>query len=441
MPPQSDSPARADRERPILQRLFGTLKRNELAAPRNQRLLLADAFGTGLAFAVQGFLSVFLVRLGATDALVGMLTALPALVGMLISAPAGEFLRRQPDIASWYAKSRLAAVSFYVLTGLAPFVFMRYLPEVIIAIAVVATIPQTLAAVSITVIVSTVAGPGGRLALAGKRWPIMSLTNMLAVAAIGWVLTVLHFPVNYQVIFISSLLGGLIAYHAASRIDLPHAQVESGRISPLATLRDIRHSLGDSKPFVRFTVSQFLWRIGALLPLPLYAIYWVRHVEASDAAISLISSARIAMTIVSYFIWTRASQRISRRSMLLVSSLGICLYPLLTSLTLRPQLLALWGGLDGFFAAGFNLAFYDILMSTSPPGHETTYVGLYQTTVSLALFIGPLVGTSLSGIIGIESTLIAGSALGFVGVVIMVLLGAGKPGPSAPGERATAASA
>ena len=258
----------------------------------------------------------------------------------------------------------------------------------------------------------------------------MNLTHMLAVAAIGQVLTALVFPLDYQVVFISSLLGGLIAFLAASRIDLPHAPVETRRVPLLATLRELRRSLGDSRPFLRFTLSQFVWRMAALLPLPLYAIYWVRHVEASDASISLINGERVAMTIVSYFFWNRASRRISRRAMLLTSSLGTCLYPLLTSLTQQPLLLAAWSGLDGFFAAGFNLAFFDIMMATSPPGRETTYVGLYHTIVNIALFVAPILGTSLSGIIGIAPTLLASSVLGMVGVGLMFLLGAGKPEPA-----------
>ena len=430
MPPRLYERAGRDRVRSAVRHwLSGASWRAASGTERNQRLMLVDAFGTGLAFSVSGFLAVFVVRLGASDTLVGLLTALPALVGVLVSAPLGGLLARQPRLTSWYAKSRFAAVCFNVLTGLAPFVFAQHLPEAIIAIAVVATVPRTLAAVSITVIINAVAGPDGRLALAGKRWPIMSLTNTLAVVAIGQVLTAVVFPLNYQVVFIGSVLGGLVAFLAASRLDLPHAQVETRRVSLLATVRDLRRSLGDSKPFVRFTLSQFVWRMGALLPLPLYAIYWVRYVEASDAAISLISSTRIAMTIVSYFFWSRAARRVSRRSMLLANSLGICLYPLLTSLTNRPQLLAVWGGLDGFFAAGFNLAFFDTLMATSPPGRETTYVGLYQTVMNIALFVAPIIGTSISGVIGVAPALMVGSLLGFVGLGLMVVLGAGRSEP------------
>ena len=49
----------------------------------------------GITAGVGSFLSVFMVRLGATDFQVGLLTAMPALTGMLLAMPAGEFLSRQ----------------------------------------------------------------------------------------------------------------------------------------------------------------------------------------------------------------------------------------------------------------------------------------------------------------------------------------------------------
>jgi hypothetical protein len=49
---------------------------------RNQRNVLIDAIGVGITAGVGSFLSVFMVRLGATDFQVGLLTAMPALTGM-----------------------------------------------------------------------------------------------------------------------------------------------------------------------------------------------------------------------------------------------------------------------------------------------------------------------------------------------------------------------
>ena len=88
-------------------------------AQRNQRNVLIDAIGVGITAGVGSFLSVFMVRLGASDFQVGLLTAMPALTGMLLAMPAGEFLSRRTHIVPWFARSRFLVLICYVLTGLA----------------------------------------------------------------------------------------------------------------------------------------------------------------------------------------------------------------------------------------------------------------------------------------------------------------------------------
>ena len=54
-----------------------------------------DGIGVGLASAAAPFLPVFLVRLGATNFQVGLLTTMPAVTGLLLAVAVGRFLQRQ----------------------------------------------------------------------------------------------------------------------------------------------------------------------------------------------------------------------------------------------------------------------------------------------------------------------------------------------------------
>ena len=80
---------------PAQSRLWDVSCRPATPEQRNQRNVLIDGIGVGITAGVGSFLSVFLVRLGATDFQVGLLTAMPALTGMLLAMPVGEFLARQ----------------------------------------------------------------------------------------------------------------------------------------------------------------------------------------------------------------------------------------------------------------------------------------------------------------------------------------------------------
>ncbi len=102
-------------------RLWDVLFRPATREQSNQRNVLIDGIGVGITAGVGSFLSVFLVRMGASSFLVGLLTAMPALTGMLMAIPVGEFLARRPNIVPWFARSRFVVLSCYVLTGLVPF--------------------------------------------------------------------------------------------------------------------------------------------------------------------------------------------------------------------------------------------------------------------------------------------------------------------------------
>ena len=397
---------------------------------RNQRSVLIDSVGVGICAGVGSFLSVFLVRLGASNFLVGMLTAMPALTGMLLAMAVGEFLARRPNIVPWFARSRFVVLSCYVLTGLVPFVLRNHQAEAIIMIWALATLPQTIVSIAFTVVMGAVAGPGGRLTLMSRRWSILGLSNAVTVLAVGQVLELFQFPLNYQLVFIGSAIGALISVIFSSSIKLPPAAVPAERQSLVRTIRKHWGTLRNNRAFVNFTISQFVFQWGVVLAVPLFPIYWVHNVHASDPTIGAINSAMTAVTMIAYFLWARISQRRGERLVLLITTLGVSLYPLANALTQNIPLLVIWAGLAGFFAAGVNLVFFDILLSTCPVDQQASYVGMYQTTVFVANFLAPLVGTTVADSVGIIPALILATVLRLVGLGLMVVLGVGRSEPT-----------
>jgi hypothetical protein len=408
-------------------RYFDVIFRPTTLEQVNQRNVIVDSIGVGITAGVGSFLSVFLVRLGASSFLVGLLTAMPALTGMLLAMPVGEFLSRRPNIVPWFARSRFAVLFCYVLTGLAPFLVRSHQPEVIIAIWALATLPQTFVSVAFTVVMGGVAGPRGRYVLMSRRWSTLGLASSLTVAVVGQVLNLFQFPLNYQVVFIGSAVGALISIIFSSSIRLPLAQAAPrARQSLIQALRQHGSTLRTDTRFVRFTASQFVFRWGLSLAAPLFPIYWVRGLAATDATISAINGVQTFVMMVAYFLWGRVSQRRSGRWVLLVAAFGISTYPLLTALTGRPELLVLWASLAGFFSAAIDLVFFDIVLSTCPAEGQAAYVGMYQTTAYIATFLAPLAGTALADAIGIVPALIISTVFRLAGAVLFWRLGVGR---------------
>jgi MFS family permease len=130
--------------------------------------------------------------------------------------------------------------------------------------------------------------------------------------------------------------------------------------------------------------------------------------------------------MIAYFVWTIVSRRRGERIVLLIAAFGVSFYPLLTALTKTPMLLPLWSGMAGFFIAGVDLVFFDIVLSTCPTENQASYIGIYQTTVYVANFIAPLMGTAIGDIFGLVPALIIATVLRLTGALLITRLGVGR---------------
>jgi hypothetical protein len=380
-----------------------------------------DAVGIGLANAAAPFLPVFLTRLGATAFQVGLLTSMPALTGLFFALLVGRFLQTRHNIIPWFSAARLLVVSAYALTGLVGFfVPQEYLVPAVLAIWALATLPQTVVAVAFTVVMNAVAGPALRYDLMSRRWSILGLTTAVTVAIVGQVLDRMEFPINYQVVFLGLSVGGLISYYFSSHLTLPAAApppgVQGKSFRELA--QGYRGLVMKERNFVRFSLKRFVFLSAVALATPIFPLYYVREVQASDAWIGVINTTQTAVLLIGYFLWTQSSRRRGSRFVLLATTLGLSFIPALIASTHRVELIALIAGMAGIFQAGMDLVFFDELMKTVPPEYSATFVSLAQSMQYLSGFIAPLAGTALAGWIGLSGTLIVSSALRFGGFAL-----------------------
>ena len=417
-----------------------------LAAPpatlyeRNARNVMVDGLGVGLVTGVATFLSVFLIRLGASNLQVGLLTSMPAVTGALLAIPIGNFIQRRTNLILWYARSRLWVLSSYALTGLVPFVAGPQNTIVaIILIWAVATLPQTMVNVTFTLVMGAVAGPTKRMELMIRRWKTLGVVNAVSVALVGWTLDQIGFPLNYQVVFIASFIGGLISYYFSTSIVLPEGgHVPSGQRSPwYAAFSGMRGLLAAQPAFTRFAAAQFIYRCGITMAIPLLPLYWVRVAQASDSSIGLINTVNSGVLMIAYAMWIAISRRRGQRIVLLICGVGLSLYPVLVATSGSVWQLVLYAGMAGIFVAGADLVLFDLLIAVVDPKLRGPSVGLYHTTTNIATFVAPLLATALADVIGIIPMLLCASALRATGTGLFAVLGIGREADEAAGANPT----
>lgn len=377
-----------------------------------------DAIGIGLAGAAGTFLPVFLTRLGATNYQIGLLTAMPAFAGLFLAIAIGRFLQSRRNVVPWFSSSNLLIVAPYALTGVLSFILpqQRTVPAVLLIWAV-ATVPRTMRNVAFSVVMNAVAGPRGRYALMSRRGSILGLTSAITVTITGLVLDRLSFPTSYQLVFIGLSIGGLISYHFAGRIELPDAkpQPRTDGLSLALRIGGYVDLIRGERAFVSFTAKQFVFILGTTLAAPLFPLYYVRQVQASDAWIGIINTAQTAIMLIGYFIWVQQGRVHGSRFVLLWTTLGLSLHPALVASTHRAEWIAFYAGLAGLFQAGLDLVFFDELMRTVPESQSAIFISVAQSLQHLSAVIAPLSGTLLANHIGIRGALIASAALRLVG--------------------------
>jgi MFS family permease len=397
---------------------------------RNKRYVQIDAVGVGTANAAAPFLPVFLTRLGATPVQIGLLTSMPGFTGLFMALWVGHFLQKQRNVIPWFSISRLLVISAYALTGLAPFIVPdNILILVVLFIWAAATLPQTMVSVSFSVVMNAVSGPEGRFELMSRRWSILGITTALTVAIAGQILDHIGFHLNYQIVFICLSLGGLISYYFSSHIQIADIEPDEKitKKSIKTTLKEYIQLIKGSPDFVGFTLKRFVYLFGMTLGIPLFPLYFVRQLNATDAWIGFLYTAQTAVLVIGYLFWSRLSRRKGSRFVLLITTLCVSLYPGLVALTQNQTTILVYTAVAGIFQAGIDLVFFDELMKTIPIRYSPTFVSIAQSLQYFSAILAPLMGTYLSEHIGLSNALIFSSGIRLVGFILFVRPSRQKP--------------
>jgi hypothetical protein len=391
---------------------------------RNFRYVQIDAVGVGLASAAAPFLPVFLARLGASNFQVGLLTAMPGITGLILAFFVGRFLQTRRKIVPWFSLSRLMVLSSYALTGLVTLVIPRsWTVASTLAIWALATLPQTALSVCFTVVMNAVAGPGGRYSLLSRRWAILGLTNFMATLVVTEFLDRIPFPLSYEIMFLGLSLGGLVSFYFSSHISLPEQSPP-----PLATGRTMAEAfrntvtlLRGNPAFVSISLKRFVYLSAVALAAPILPLYFVRVVNASDGSIGVINMTFTFTMLGGYLLWPWVSARRGGRFVLLATTSGMILYPLLTATTRQVMPVYFFAAIAGLFQGGLDLSFFDEYMKTIPDEYSAMLVSLEQGIQYFSAVASPLIGTTLANYIGLGGALWVSAGLRLGGFLLFLL--------------------
>ncbi len=122
----------------------------------------------------------------------------------------------------------------------------------------------------------------------------------------------------------------------------------------------------------------------------------------------------------------RQTRRRGSRIVLLATTCGGSLYPMLVGLTNHVWPVVIFAGLSGIFTAGLNLVFFDELMRRVPVEYSATFVAAAQGLQYMSSIVAPLLATWLSSQLGFGLALILAGAVSLTSFFLFLLESAGQ---------------
>jgi len=407
----------------IKKRMLRALKPRMTPEAQNTWNLYADIVWFGvLSGVVNAFLSVFVIRLGGSDTHVGLLSSLPALVTILASIPGSRVVEREREPLSVLVTTAVLHRFGYLAVALVPFFFATNRADVVVILVALLTIPAAIANVAFTTMFGHAVAIENRPRVVSIRNVWIGITSTTVALLGGKFLDLIQFPFNYQILFAFGFVAAMMSAYYLARIRLP---ATSKTATPRASesprgVRDFIARLRACRGYTRFTVASFVVHWGLFFTVPLYSIYWVRYLHATDGWVGLINMVGSATTILFYPLWGRWSARHGNRPVLIATTAGVAMYPFFTAFAPSVEwilFVSFWGGV---FSSGQALAFFNGLLEVSPEQNRASYIGAYNTLVNIAAFVSPLVATSLTEIFGIYAMLLVGAALRLFGSFLIL---------------------
>lgn len=406
---------------------------------RNLFFLCVEIIPVGFASGALAFNGPFVLKLGASNALIGAMASLPALMVILFTLPAARFMEnvqnRKPYLTGSLGLSRM----IYLLIAFIPWLLP---PEAsataIVALIVIQAIPLALFNTAFWILIADVCPPDRRSSLFTTRTTLLSATVGISAFASGIFLDMVAFPLNYQIL---NLVGFFLVQYSTYLVNCisqpsmhsaaPRDNAAAENDAPAESRRSIKKRLSVSvlkefvkthRPFVRFNIDTFICWFGAWGAGPLYTIYLVRMLNVSNSWLGTNSTLAQIAVVISAPLWNRLIKRRGNLWTVLRTVILTGLYPLLIVLIPWPLPILLIGFANTLNDTGIGIAHSGVFLDVIPPERRSSFIATHTTLMNVGAMMAPLIAAPLSDVIGVPTVLIMMGAMRLIGGVLFWII-------------------
>ncbi len=404
--------------------IWARIGRTLLRAPTDQidaniyHLVMEVSLYGALVGTAVNLMQVYVVRLGASSLLVSAITYGPALVCILTQFPVARMLARTGKRRRWLlATSALYRLGFLVI-ALLPFVTRERLAELTVAVLMINALPFVITVTTFTGTMADAAPPDRIPQMLSWRIAGWGLTSTLATLVAAILLSRLAFPIGFQMIFLAGMAISMAGVWHLAQVVTPDPERVRG--APVVWYREFGPVLA-YPGFGRFVLGALVVCSAYGMVMPLLPLYWVRTLGASDSEVSLAVTVYSALLVFGSLSMRRLLRRLGRERVIAFAALGYALYPLLVSFTGSIFWVMPWAAVGGLFYSAITVTLFDNMVASCPEHGREPYIAVYNMSLNIALFVGPLLASGLVAVFGGAAPgLRVAAGLSVIGAIILL---------------------
>jgi MFS family permease len=394
---------------------------------RNIWYLYIEIFWAATLSAAAAFNAAFAVRLGASNAMIGWLSSIPSLLAVVLLVPAARFLESKANRGPWIWGSLFVARLGYALVALLPWLFSDRQAQALIWLLIAISVPSTFFSAGFTPLLADVIPERDRARVFANRNIILSATvAVLTFVAGKWLEATTGsgraaFPVSYQVMYAIGFIASMVSMAYLLKIEVPESSIVQRKLPkmrPRLGFAQLKTMLTENRDFVVMILNTLVFDLGAWIVGPLYILFFVRELGATDGWIGLNSTLANAGVIAGYTLWRRWIRRLGYNRALRLSVPLAASYAFLVSLFPNLPVILVWGVLINLINPGVNLSHFNILLKLCPNDRRASYIAFYSALMNAGAFVGPMVGVALAEVWGIRSVLLVGGGIRLLGAML-----------------------
>lgn len=356
----------------------------------NMYFLVAEVFLFGLALpATARFLPVYAIRLDASAAMLGWLTALPAIIAMITSAFA-EWWRRK--CGSLERAALLAGFGFrimFLLPAFTPFFPAEWQTVWLLVAVSLPAVAQGVSAVVFLVLLRSGLPDNRVTAVVSRRATLFNAGVAVGTVALGFWLEQAPFPLNYQVMFVAAFVLALVSLehvrrvHVLDDVPAPAAQPDPGQALALPGVR-------------RVMIVTMLTHVTFFMVVPIIPLRLVNELGAAEGFMSVFALAELSAAAIMASQTNRLVRRWGSLNVIAVGMVGTALAALIIGLTENLAVALVGSALSGATWTAAAVSVFGYFTENTSQANVTRFTRIFNQVVMLSIFVGPLLGSQLA---------------------------------------------